>query len=55
MMLALPTPTMQVVFCTQDHPWPEDDDKSAADYLRRLAERIERGEIRHVSLSVHPK
>ena len=34
--------------------YPQHRSSEIAHYLRHLAERVERGEIRHVSLSVHP-
>jgi outer membrane protein assembly factor BamD (BamD/ComL family) len=34
--------------------YPQHRSDDIAHYLRCLAERVERGEVRHISLSVHP-
>lgn len=46
--------SMDIITCDKKHPWPPSEDTTIADYLRELAERVERGEVRHISLSVHP-
>lgn len=40
--------------CEWAKRYPHDRSRGVATYLRELADRCERGEIRHVSVSAHP-
>lgn len=40
--------------CEHAKRYPDHRSSDIADYLRKLADRVDRGEIRHVSVSAHP-